>query len=153
MADIDSLIQQLETQGKTMFWQGGASQASIEHLESLLGSLLPASFKRFLAKYGGGGFDDEDSLISGIEDDNPLLEHKGTVYGDTLRCREHYSVPEHLFVIYWGDDDVVWCLDKRQCSGNECPVVSFDVFSKTTKPLAATFDDFLAEYLTLRMSS
>ena len=153
MADIDSLIQQLEQSGNVMFWQGKASKESIEKLESLLGSRLPVSFKNFLTKYGGGGFDDADALICGIEDDDSTLEHRGTVYGDTLLCREDYSLPENLVVIYLGANDVVWCLDVSQFDGDECPVVAFDVFSKSTKPLAPTFNDFLAEYLTLRISA
>jgi hypothetical protein len=138
MADIDSLIQQLEQDGKVMFWQGKASQESIQKLESLLGSRLPMSFKRFLADYGGGGFDNAEALICGIEDDDPTLEHRGTVYGDTLLCREDYALPENLVVIYLGDDDVVWCLDVSQFAGDECPVVAFDAFFKKAKPLAPT---------------
>lgn len=150
MAEIDSLIQQLDQSGKDVFWQGKASQESIEKLESLLGSRLPVSFKSFLAEYGGGGVVEEE--VSGIEDDDPTLEHRGTVYGDTLLCREDHALPENLVVIYLGADDVVWCLDVSQFDGDECPVVAFDVFFKTTKPLAPTFNDFLAEYLTLRIS-
>lgn len=153
MADIDSLIERIDQSGKKMFWHGKASQASIEKLELLLGSRLPTSFKSFLAEYGGGGFDDADALISGIEDDDPALEHRGTVYGDTMLCREDHALPENLVVIYLGTDDIVWCLDVNQFDGDECPVVAFDVFSKTTKPLAPTFDEFLAEYLTLRISA
>lgn len=151
MADIDTLVRQLEQNGRGMFWQGGASEASIEKLESLLGAQLPSSFKNFLACYGGGGFDDEDELVSGIEDDDPKLEHRGTVYGDTLLCRGDYALPENLVVILFGADDAVWCLDVSQLDGNECPVVAFDVFSKTTKVIASTFNEFLVEYLTLRL--
>jgi len=79
MADIDSLIQQLDQSGKDVFWQGKASQESIEKLESLLGSRLPTSFKSFLADYGGV----VDEEVSGIEDNDPTLEHRGTVFGDT----------------------------------------------------------------------
>lgn len=150
MIAVDSLVQQLESQGKVMFWQGKATQEAIKGLEALLKAQLPISFKTFLAEYGGGGFEDEDALISGIEDDNPTLEHRGTVYGDTLLCREDYDLPEHLVVIYLDADDVVWCLDVGNSDHDECPVVAFDVFSKSTKPLAATFADFLIEYLTLR---
>ena len=129
MADIDSLIQDLAKTGKDLFWQGSASQESIEKLESLLGSRLPVSFKSFLAKYGGGGVVEEE--VSGIEDDDPTLERRGTVYGDTLLCREDYALPENLIVIYLGLDDVVWCLDAGQFDSDECPVVAFDVFSKS----------------------
>lgn len=151
MADIESLIQQLEQSGKDVVWQGEASQSSIDQLESLLGSRLPDSFKRFLADYGGGGVVEEE--VSGIEDDDSTLEHRGTVYGDTLLCREDDALPPNLVVIYLGGDDVVWCLDVSQFDGNECPVVAFDVFTKPTKLLAPTFADFLAEYLELRISA
>lgn len=152
MTDIKLLIQRLEDEGNVMFWQGKASKESIEKLESLLGSRLPVSFKTFLAECGGGGFDDADALICGIENDDPSLEHRGTVYGDTLLCREDYSLPENLVVIYLGVDDVVWCLDVSQFDGDECPVVTFDVVSRSTKPLAGTFNNFLVEYLTLRIT-
>lgn len=135
-----------------MFWQGKASQESIEELESLLGTRLPVSFRKFLAEYGGGGFDDADALICGIEGGDPSLEHRGTVYGDTLLCREDYALPANLVVIYLADGDVVWCLDMTHFDGDECPIVAFDVFSKSIKPLAATFDDFLVAYLTQRIS-
>lgn len=151
MTRIDSLIQRMEQSGRVMFWQGRSSDESIEKLETLLGSKLPTSFKNFLRAYGGGGFDDADAVISGIEDDNPELEHRGTVYGDTLSCRSDFGLPEHLVVVYLGSDDVVWCLDVSHCNGDECPVVAFDVFSKRTKVLHATFDEFLEEYLSVRM--
>ena len=137
MYDIDYLIQQLEDSGKDVFWQGQTSESSIEKLESLLDSRLPTSFKSFLANYGGGGVMEEE--VSGIEDDDPTLAHRGTVYGDTLLCREDYALPENLIVVYLGADDVVWCLDVAQFNGNECPVVAFDVFSKAVKPLTSTF--------------
>jgi len=136
-----------------MFWQGQTSRESIDKLEALLGSRLPTSFRAFLMKYGGGGFDDEDALICGIESDDPTLKHRGTVYGDTLLCREDDELPANLIVIYLSDEDIVWCLDVSQFDDDECPVVAFDVFSKSTKPLAETFGDFLAEYLRLRISS
>jgi hypothetical protein len=150
MPDIDSLIKQLEQSGIVMFWQGKASRESIAKLESMLNSQLPVSFKNFLMEYGGGGFDDDDDLICGIEDDDPTLEHRGTVYGDTMLCREDYSLPLHLIVIYLGADDVVWCLNVSQYDGDECPVVAFDVFSKKIKKIAPTFRDFLIEYLCSR---
>lgn len=151
MGKIDSLIEQLERSGKDVFWQGETSESSIEKLESLLDSRLPASLKSFLANYGGGGVVEEE--VSGIEDDDPTLAHRGTVYGDTLLCREDFALPENLIVVYLGADDVVWCLDVAQFKGVECPVVAFDVFSKTTKPLASTFNDFLVEYLRLRIQT
>jgi hypothetical protein len=150
MADINSMIQQLNQSGQDVFWQGGASQLSIQCLESLLHTALPASLKWFLANYGGGGVVGEE--ISGIENDNPTLEHRGTIYGDTLHCRATHAIPNNLIVIYFGDDDVVWCLEVAQCSRDECPIVSFDVYSKKTKPLATDFKEFLESYLKMRIS-
>ncbi len=115
-----------------------------------MGTRLPTSFKSFLAKYGGGGIVEEE--VSGIEADDPPLKHRGTVYNDTLLCREEYASPKHLIGVYLGDDDVVWCLDARELVDDEYPVVSFDVFSKKTIPLAPSFAEFLAEYLRLRIS-
>jgi antitoxin YobK len=151
MTEIDSLILRIEQSGREMFWQGRSSSESIDKLEALLGSRLPASFKTFLGKYGGGGFDDADALISGIENDNPELEHRGTVYGDTLRCRSECDLPENLVVIYLSSHDVVWCLDVSRWDGDECPVVAYDVFSRRIKILYAKFDSFIKEYLLLRM--
>jgi antitoxin YobK len=151
MVDIDALIHQLDQSGEDVFWQGHASEASIERLESLLATRLPTSFRHFLRNYGGGGVAEEE--VSGIENDDAALQHRGTIYGDTLQCRELYGLPNNLIVIYFvPDGDIVWCLDISRFHGDECPVVSFDVFSKSTKPIAPSFNDFLAEYLTLRIS-
>ncbi len=149
MANIDSLVEQLEGSGQEIFWQGKTSASSVDKLEDLLSCKLPQSFRAFLLEYGGGGVVEEE--ISGIEDDDPSLENRGTVYGDTLLCRDDYALPSGLVVIYLGMDDVVWCLDVENFDGIECPVVSFDVFSKSTKELAKNFEEFLAEYVTLRV--
>jgi hypothetical protein len=150
MADIEQLIQQLEASGKDVFWQGQTSQNSIEELESLLGSKLPFSFAAFLARHGGGGVVGEE--ISGIEDDDPTLKNRGTVYGDTLRCREDFGLPSNLIVVYLSDEEVVWCLDVSEFNGEECPVVSFNVLTTTTSPIAPNFGAFIEEYLILRLS-
>jgi len=149
MADIASLVQTLERSHHDVFWQGGASAEAINELEALLGALLPASFRDFLVSYGGGGVVEEE--ISGIEDDAPVLENRGTVYGDTLRCRADYGLPAGLAVIYCDDNDAVWCLATDEMANGECPVVSFDVFSKTNSPIAGDFRSFFLEYLTLRI--
>jgi antitoxin YobK len=150
MTNIEQLIRQLEASGRDIFWQGQASDGSIKELESLVGSKLPASFTTFLARYGGGGVVGEE--ISGIEDDNPQLEYRGTVYGDTQRCREDHGLPSDLIVVYLGDDDIVWCLDASNFNGEECPVVSFNVNTTAKSTITTSFGDFLEEYLTLRLS-
>lgn len=150
MADVNTLIKQLDESGQDVFWHGKTSAAAVSKLEDLLECKLPESFRDFLLSHGGGGVSEEE--ISGIEGDNPALEHRGTVYGDTLLCREDYSLPKNLVVVYLGMDDVVWCLDVEKFNGDECPVVSFDVFGKDTKPLADNFNLFLEEYLNLRLA-
>ena len=149
MAGTASLVQQLEQSHHDVFWQGGASAEAIGQLEALLGARLPVSFRNFLGSYGGGGVVEQE--ISGIEDNAPALEHRGTVLGDTLRCREDYSLPAGLAVIYCDDNDVVWCLATDEMANGECPVVSFDMFSKDTAQLAKDFDAFFERYLTLRV--
>lgn len=150
MNRIESLIQQLDQSRNDVFWQGGTSCESINKLESLLGLQLPASLKGFLHACGGGGVVEQE--LSGIEDNDPTLQHRGTIYGDTLRCREDYALPKHLIVIYLGADDVVWCLDASDFDEEECPVVSFDVFSGSTRPFAINFFQFFAHYVMLRIS-
>ena len=110
---------------------------------------LPLSFITFLEEYGGGGV--VGSEISGIESNNAELDYRGTVYGDTIMCRDQYSLPESLVVIYFSDDEVVWCLDTSRMKNEECPVVSYNVFtSKIDGELAETFHEFFVEYLELR---
>ena len=150
MASIEELIQQLEQSGKDVFWQGPASEASIYELEELIGTRLPASLKNFLASHGGGGVVGEE--VSGIENDNPILEYRGTIYGDTLLCRESYGLPANLIVIYLGGDDVVWCLDIDSFDGDDCSVVSFNVSNKVVAKLASGFSEFLEEYLSIRIA-
>jgi hypothetical protein len=150
MAQLEALVQELKRTGKEVFWQGKASPESIQRLEGLLSTRLPNSFRHFLSEYGGGGLVGEE--ISGIEDDDATLDYRGTVLGDTLRCRSDFALPSRLIVIYLGADDVVWCLDTSVPPGTECPIVSYNVHSKTIKRLAETFDDFFAEYVRSRIA-
>ena len=90
MSEINSLIHELEASGRNVFWQGKVSSSSIERLEELLHARLPSS-------YGGGGVVGEE--ISGIEDDDPFLEYRGNVYGDTIQIRTDHELPVHLIVI------------------------------------------------------
>ncbi|WP_372894891.1 SMI1/KNR4 family protein [Stieleria sp.] len=151
MADFATLVRQLENTGKDLFWQGRASDDSIKKLQALLATPLPDSFRDFIATYGGGGVVEEE--ISGIEDNDASLDYRGTVYGDTLRCREDYALPDNLVVIYFTEEGVVWCLDVSQFTENECPVVSFDIQTKTTVQLAPDFLEFFREYVSMRVAN
>lgn len=148
--DVESLVNKISESEGEVFWFGSSSTEAIAQLESLLDLRLPKSFSKFLSICGGGGF--ATTEISGIEEDNPSLQHRGTVYGDTIRCRDEAQLPNHLVVIYFDPEDVIWCLDTSKFTGNECPVVSYDEFHGGTSHIADNFTEFLAEYYQLRTS-
>lgn len=148
MASVIELLKRLE-QSKDVFWQGAVSDSEITRLESLLGCHLPASFRQFLRICGGGGI--TRRWISGIEDGNASNENRGTVYGDTLRCREDSALPAQLVVIYFTDDHVIWCLDTSLFANDDCPVVSFDEFTGSIDPLFPSFESFLESYANRRL--
>jgi len=127
-------------------WLGAASESSVIKLESQLGLLLPRAFKEFLLVTGGGGILGQE--ISGIESDDPLLNHRGTIWGDTLTNRAEFFLPSELIVIYFSEE-VVWCLDIDHPKVS--PVVSFDIFKcRKERILAADFTDFLSMYASTR---
>jgi len=147
MASAADLIQQIRDEGEELDFFGPQSETVIRDVESALSCHFPDSYRRWLKEYGGGGVVDE--YISGI-DGEPLTPNEGTVYGDTVRCREEHGLPANLAVIFYQDGEVIWCLVTDQMRDGECPIVSFDVTSGKTEPLAKTFDDFWLEYLGLR---
>lgn len=151
MNEIHALLDRLERSGRPVFWQGPVSVEAVTELERLLDVQLSASFRAFLLRCGGGGV--EGGEISGIEDDNPSLENRGTVWGDTKRCRGEFGLPPHLVVIFFSDDELCWCMDSssRDESG-ETPVVSFSIHSrKVDAVLALSFTEFLKQYVELRI--
>lgn len=149
MTPIRELAERLE-QSIGVFWQGGVSDQAIAQLEHLLGVRLPHSFREFLREYGGGGEIGQE--ISGIEGGDPANDNRGTVNGDTLRCRQDYGLPAQYTVVYFTEDDIVWCLDTSSFVDDECPVVAYDVFNKSTLQLFSTFGDFFEDYLTKRVT-
>lgn len=148
MAEYDALAKKVEATGSSIHWYGPAPETEIARLEQLLSVKLPASFKRFLRQYGGGGIGDRS--VSGIEDNNSALERAGTVYGDTLRCRQEHALPPGLVAVLYHDDEVCWCLDTTRFTGEECPVVAYDVFQRNVdRIIAPNFAAFMTERLTL----
>ena len=148
MAEYDDLAKKVEANGWSTYWYGPAPEAEIVRLEQLLSAKLPASFKRFLREYGGGGIGDRS--ISGIEAGNAANRGGGTVYGDTLRCRQVHELPNGLVVVLFYDDEVCWCLDTTSFAGEECPVVAYDVFKREVdRTIAPSFAAFMTERLTL----
>lgn len=152
MSNIEEIIKPLSQSGEDLFWHGQASEASVQKVEELLGVKLPISLRSFLLKFGGGGVVGEE--ISGIEDNNPSLLNKGTILGDTERCRKEYRLPSDLAVVYFTDEGVCWCVDcsKRDKAG-ESPVVSYSIFAhRIDSEIASAFSFFLKQYVELRAS-
>jgi len=151
MAEYDNVAEAAKNAGHEIFWLGAVSEQEINRVEALLGIKLPSSFRRFLESYGGGGV--VGAEISGIEDNDAALESGGTVVGDTKMCRQRYDLPAHLVVIYFHDDEVCWCLDTRDSAGAECPVVSYNIFTKKIdRVIAKSFSSFMRQHLELYTS-
>lgn len=150
MNDYSKLIKQIESSGEEIFWLGSVDDAQISLLEKQLMVTLPNSFREFLTEYGGGGVIDDN--ISGIENNDANLKTGGTVLQDTLECRQDFNMPNYLAVIFYKYQELAWCLDLSKLnSDNECPVVSYDLFSeKVTNDIANNFEFFFKEYLELR---
>lgn len=152
MNEIETVIAPLDQSGADIFWQGAADESSIARVEELLGFKLPLSLRSFLLRYGGGGIVGEE--ISGIESNNPELRSRGTLLGDTFRCRTENGLPAFLAVIYYTDAGICWCID---CSNHdatgECPVMSYSLkLRRTDGQIAISFLEFLKEYVALRAS-
>lgn len=151
MAEYDDKAEAVKLAGHEIFWLGAVSEHEITRSEALLGIKLPSSFRSFLANYGGGGV--VGAEISGIEDNDAALEAGGTVVGDTKTCRQRYDLPSHLVVIYFHDDEVCWCLDTGNSADTECPVVSYNIFTKKIdRVIAETFSSFMQQHLELYTS-
>ena len=144
-----SLIERLDSSSAETFWFGPAPREEIQRLEELLGHPLPPSFRLFLQECGGGG--EVETGVSGIYQ-SAAKDDKGTVWGDTRRCRERFDLPNTLVVIYFSEDEICWCLDCRRPEKNgESPVVSYNVFSRAVdRKLSPTFADWFGEYVDLR---
>lgn len=148
MAEYDALAKKVEAAGWQVYWYGPAPEAEIARLEQLLSVRLPVSFKRFLREYGGGSIGDRS--ICGIENGNAANSYGGTVFGDTMRCRQNHGLPPGLVAVLFYDDEVCWCLDTGRFTGEECPVVAYDVFRREVdRTIAPSFAAFMTERLTL----
>jgi hypothetical protein len=148
MAEYDELAAAVTAAGAEVFWLGAASRDQIDRVEAMLGAPLSSSFRRFLEGYGGGGVIGAE--VSGIEENDAALESAGTVVGDTTACRDRYHLPPHLVVIYFHDDEACWCLDTSRSVVGECPVVSYNVFTrKVDREIARDFASFMQHHLAL----
>ncbi|PAU63976.1 hypothetical protein BZL41_11070 [Pseudomonas sp. PIC25] len=146
MKDINEILASAKASSEETFWNGPVPISEVEKLEELLGCRLPNDFRCFLEASGGGGF--IDSEISGIEDGDAANSNGGTVYGDTLRCREEYGLPVNGVVIFFRDEEICWCLCKEQ---DAWVVRSYSLHKrKYEKILYSSFTDFFDEYVELR---
>jgi hypothetical protein len=151
MNEIDGLIANVRAVGRQLEFSGPQTELMVQELERGLKVCLPPSFREFLMRFGGGG--EPGAWLTGIYENEPLMEGAGSVYGETLFARETYGIPDHFVVIY-SDDDIkaLWCLDMTDVrSDGECPVVSLDVNTGAIdNVLAPTFGAFFEQYLRLR---
>ena len=148
MSDIKDLIKRIddEAQGE-VYWLGACDESQLNILENKLSLSLPSNLKEFILLVVGGGVIEEE--ISGIVDNDALAESGGAIYYDTCQCRDKYSLPSDLAVIYFKDNDVCWCVDCRKDTYGQ--IVNYDIFSKeVSNVLAPSFNVFFEEYVNLR---
>jgi hypothetical protein len=79
-------------------YYGGQDESLLPTLETLLGVKLPPSYRRFLAKYGGG------DGISGMYGNDPHMLNDGTVVGDTFNARRRYNLPPQYVHLHFPGD-------------------------------------------------
>lgn len=150
MDRYDELIAAVEETGETLEFFGPQKEESIAALAQLLGVSLPPSYIEFLKRFGGGGT--VGSGISGIYGDMPQALNDGTAYGDTIRTRTDFALPDHLIVVYRDESDAIWCLDTGATDATkEYPVVAYDAGRRrVSTTIAASFADFFENYLRVR---
>ncbi len=113
-------------------------------LERLFGRPLPASYRAFLAEFGGLYLNDRavSGLVGATADDASM----GNTWFDTQALRKH-GAPASLVVIS-PHEDGAYCLDlDRMRTDGECPVVNYELASRQhDKPVAIGFEDWLLRF-------
>jgi hypothetical protein len=151
MDDIDLLITQIREAGDRLWIAGAQPEEAIAELERALGIPLPPSYRAFLTRFGGLAI--VNSSISGIVNAKPLARGTGWLYGDTLRFRRDFGLPEHLLVIQ-PDEDAPYCLDSSaKMPDGEFPLVCYELHSRHVSRMAESFGEWLVEWLRLRAES
>jgi len=127
---------------------GPQSEASIDKAESLLNLTFPPSYRRFLSKYGAGGFGSLD--IYGIVNSTLDSAELPNAIWLTLQERVTAGLPHSLVILAQGDDDDAYvCLNCLQESGStsEVPVIAYDPQGMESLAdsyrIAKTFGSFL----------
>jgi hypothetical protein len=154
---VRALVARVEAalQARGVKWAGPASPEAIGRVEAALGVRFPASFRSLLLLTGGGGV--RGFPISSVPSADPVALRCGTVYGDTLHYRESWvprPLPPHLVVVQRdANDNEPFCLDTSRWSGEECPVVLYDLHAGTVRQIAPDFLAFYESYLAPRFSA
>lgn len=109
---------------KTMLCKGfggPVSEEVIAQVEQQLGYRLPESYRTFISLYGEmrGG----DGL-RGIDPNRPF-EPGGNIAQLTRLYHDTYGLPKG-FVVVWHDDTAAYCLDYRDASNPDPPIVLWD---------------------------
>ncbi|MGV7959588.1 SMI1/KNR4 family protein [Photorhabdus tasmaniensis] len=148
MNKIEALVQKLSSLCEDeVVWHTPVDNEQIRILEKKLNIIIPDDYKFFLKKTGGGGVVEQE--ISGIEDNNALIDYGGTIYGDTTRCRSEFQLPKHLAVIYMVENEIYWCIDSSP--SNFGKIVNYDPYLKKIDAIISdSFTSFFEEYVELR---
>lgn len=123
---------------------GGAADAGqIATAERALGLHFPDEYQCFLAEVGW--IEVGNAYWFGVPVD--LQAAEGSVLRMTHHAREHWSLPQELFVIFSSDDRVLWCLDGSKHAAKSS-VVAFDTHQrKLTGSVAGSFGEALEAFL------
>lgn len=145
MDEIEQQIATLRAAGIDVWADAPPPPGAVADLEKSLNVALPPGYRDFVLRYGGMGIG--DSFVSGILGGDAFSTDFGTLYGDTLRYRDEFNMPEHLLVIQ-SDEDAPFCLDSGSPRADgEYPVVCFELHSGHVSQVAPDFKAWLSSWL------
>lgn len=129
---------------------GEQDETHIATLERLLGVPIPPSFRVFLTRFGGG------DGYTGLFKNRPDCMDLGCIFGDNLRAREKYGLPETCLLFEISPFRELYCLDTGDVGEDgECPVIRFGITSDNhlTAPVraASSFGDYFHRDLESRL--
>jgi len=140
MFDLEASIRSARAAGVDVWVSGPATPEQVSQLELQLGVSLPASYRRFLLSVGALSL--HESVVAGIIEQDPLAESGGSLFGETSRSRQDEHFPTTLLVVQ-PDDEAPYCLDTSARSGEEMPVVCYQVHTRSAMQIASSFEDWL----------
>jgi hypothetical protein len=144
MSTIDHYLRQIENCGHPFECAGPQSEEAIRLLEEKFGVKLPHSYRDFLSRFGAASI--YDSTVSGIWENNALGRGTGWLYGDTVRFRNEYDLPDHLLVIQ-PDSEAPYCFDTLSPDKRgEFPIVCFELHSRNAKKIADGFERWFLQW-------